>query len=66
MSKVHPSEFSGYDVMDWEAMYGTDTLCPADHEFAGYPYWVEYMPKAQRLEYMSMVSPDEFTDYHNE
>ena len=62
MTKLHPSEYADEDVFGWERMFGTDTLCPPDHEYAGYPYWVEYMPEAKRREYMSLVSPHEFTD----
>jgi aspartyl/asparaginyl-tRNA synthetase len=65
MNSAVAREYLEAEAFEWEMQYGTDTLCPKGHKYEGYPYWVEYMPRAIREVYMSEVKPYEMPDYHN-
>lgn len=55
-----------YECLGWEDHFGTDALCPPGHKFAGYPYWVEYMPLHLQQEYVRIVDSREFTIYEHD
>ena len=56
MSRININDaLTEYETLGWEEFFGTDSLCPAGHEFEGLPYWVEYMPRDKQQEYISLV-----------